>query len=129
MNAKIYQFPSPDTHENSAANSGPVWKEPRLYRCAECGNTRLFLARAELSINAKVSIVTPFHYDINSISVSKQEDENHEVYLCAECGSSGVEVYCLRADSGTIELVPMYDFPGARVRRLIDQNGGGVVGR
>jgi len=83
----------PGTKEDNTGMPGPVWKSPRLYRCKDCGNTRLFYGHTVVPTVLTVAAVSPFHYDVMEYAIPEEEEVDHVVTTCAECGSSDVETY------------------------------------
>lgn len=89
--AKLYVFPG--GKENKPGLSGPVWQSSRLYRCKNCGNTRIFYGHAFVPAVLTISAVSPFRYDVVEYAIPEEEDVEHFVATCAECGSSDIEAY------------------------------------
>ena len=68
---------------------GPIWGSRRLYRCNNCGNTRIFKGEVVLKAVFICSMVDAFLYDVMQYSLWEKE-ANHVVTTCLRCGSHDI---------------------------------------
>lgn len=103
LSDNVYKFPS-QHYQDGVEKDNKKDTRPRLFRCSDCGNTRLFFASLEVNVNAEVSMVDSFFYDFNDMSIERVE-EDFTGLICAECNSNNVKTYYLDVDYDSVSLI------------------------